>query len=147
MVFLTSNTPRCPCDNGSMRSLIVALLLISSAFPAAQEKPLPDFDTFAAQVKTHLATDEERQSGYMFLERRTEQKLDGSSRVTAETVKVFEVYPGLPGKASYRRLIEEDGRRVASDKLAKEDRDRQQEIDSYLKSQTSESRRQKAARE
>ena len=58
-----------------MRPLVIALML--AAAPFAQERPLPDFNTFAAQVKKHLATDEERQSGYMFEERRTEQKVDG----------------------------------------------------------------------
>src|SRR5262245_29233296 len=103
---------------GLMRALLLALLLLT-AVPLAQEEPLPDFDTFAAQVKKHLATDEERQSGYMFIERRTEQKLDASGRVTSETKKVFEVYPGLPGEERYRRQIEEDGRRTPADRLAK----------------------------
>jgi hypothetical protein len=128
-----------------MRPLVIALMLVAAAF--AQERPLPDFDTFAAQVRTHLATDEERQSGYMFEERRTEQKVDGDGRVTSETAKVFEVYPGLPGEPRYRRLIEEDGRRLVPDKLARQDRERQEEVESYAKAQASEPQRQKAARE
>jgi hypothetical protein len=126
-----------------MRSFLVAWLVASVCY--AQDRPLPDFATFSAQVKKHLATDEERQSGYMFLERRTEQKLDASGKTTSETTKVFEVYPGLPGQDRYRRLIEEDGRRVSPDKLAGEDRDRQHDVEAYVKSQSSESRRQKAA--
>jgi len=118
-----------------------------AAAPFAQERPLPDFDTFAAQVKTHLATDEERQSGYMFEERRTEQKVDGNGRVTSESAKVFEVYPGLPAEPRYRRLIEEDGRRLVPDKLARQDRERQEEVESYAKAQASEPQRQKATRE
>jgi hypothetical protein len=136
-----------------MRPLVLVLML--AALPAAQDKPfdsaqgrpLPDFTTFAAQVKKHLATDEERQSGYMFVERRVEQKVDGSGRPTSEVVKVFEVYPGLPGEPRYRRLIEENGRRIVPDKLAREDRERQQHVESYAKTQASESERQKAARE
>ena len=83
----------------------------------------------------------------MFLERRIEQKLDASGKTTSETTKMFEVYPGLPGQERYRRLIEENGRRVPSDKLADEDRNRQHDVDAYVKSQSSESRRQKAASE
>lgn len=128
-----------------MRPLLAALLL--TAVPAAQESPLPDFNTFSAEVKKHLATDEERQSGYMYVERRIEQKVDGSGRLTGESVKVFELYPGLPGEARYRRLIEENGRGVAADKLAREDRERQRHVDSYIKAQASESQRQKAVRE
>jgi len=128
-----------------MRLLCLVLLLLATA--GAQERPLPDYDTFAAQVRKHLATDEERQSGYMFLERRTEQKVDGSGRPTSESVKVFEVYPGLPGENRYRRLIEENGRLVVPDKLAQQDRERQQDVNSYVKAQGSESQRRKAARE
>jgi hypothetical protein len=128
-----------------MRFLVVALIL--AAAPLAQERPLPDFNTFAAQVKKHLATDEERQSSYTYTERRTEQNVDSSGRPTSESVKVYEVYPGLPGQERYRRLIEEDGRRIAPDKLAQRDRDRQQDVDSYVKAQSSELQRQKAARE
>ena len=128
-----------------MRLLIASLIAVATL--SAQERPLPDFDTFAAQVKKHLATDEERQSGYMFVERRTEQKVDGSGRVTSETVKVFEVYPGLPGEERYRRLIEENGQSIVPDKLARQDRERQQDVEQYAKAQASESQRQKAARE
>ncbi len=35
----------------------------------------------------------------MFIERRTEQKVDSSGRPTSESIKVFEIYPGLPAKA------------------------------------------------
>ena len=114
-----------------MRPIAFALLVLFLAAPAAQDRPLPDYETFAAQVKTHLATDEERQSGYVFLERRTEQKLDGSGRAKDESVKVFEVYPGLPGEDRYRRLIEEDGKPVPQGRLALHDRERQKQVESY----------------
>lgn len=128
-----------------MRPLVIALIL--TAAPFAQERPLPDFNTFAAQVKKHLATDEERQSSYTYIERRTEQKVDSSGRQTSESVKVYEVYPGLPGQERYRRLIEENGRSIDSETLARRDRERQQDVHSYVKAQSSESQRQKAARE
>src|SRR6266550_3320139 len=116
-----------------VRRIMLALLVPLLATPAAQERPFPDFETFAAQVKTHLATDEERQSGYMFIERRTEQKLNGSGRPKDESVKVFEVYPGLPGEDRYRRLIEEGGKPVPPDTLARRDRERQKDVESYAK--------------
>src|SRR5262249_29707546 len=116
----------------------VALLVLgSSADTPAQDRSLPDYESFAAQVKKHLATDEERQSGYMFTERRTEQKLDGAGRVRDESVKVFEVYPGLPGEDRYRRLVEEDGKPVPPQKLAERDRARQKEVESYAQKMSS----------
>jgi hypothetical protein len=126
---------------------LAALIILLLATPAAQERPLPDYDTFAAQVKKHLATDEERQSGYTFLERRIEQKLDGSGRTKEETVKVFEVYPGLPGEERYRRLIEENGKPVPPAKLAKQDRERQEDAEEYARTLSNVSRQQAAARE
>jgi hypothetical protein len=127
--------------------MALPLLVLFLATPAAQDRPLPDAETFAAQVREHLATDEERQSGYMFIERRTEQKLDGSGRPKDEAVKVFEVYPGLPGEDRYRRLIEEDGKPVPEGKLATLDRKRRKEVESYIKSVSTSAERQKEARQ
>jgi hypothetical protein len=131
-----------------MRSalLTVALSLTLLGIVATQERPLPDYETFAAQVKKHLATDEARQSGYTFIERRVEQRLDASGQTTEEAVKVFEVYPGLPGEDRYRRLIEEDGKPVPSDKLAQQDRERQRDVESYARKLSSEPEREKATR-
>jgi hypothetical protein len=117
--------------------LLLALALVATLVP--QDRALPDYETFAAQVKLRLATDEERQSGYMFLERRVEQKLDASGRLKDEAVKVFEVYPALPGEDRYRRLIEEDGKSLSDDKLAKQDRERRKDVDDYLRSLSSDS--------
>ena len=129
-----------------MRRLVILLMLFVVPL-AAQDRPLPDFNTFSAQVRKHLATDEERQSGYVYVERRTEQKVDSSGRPTSESVKVYEIYPGLPGQERYRRLIEENGRRLAPDQIARQDRERQKVVDEYVKAQASEPQRQKAARE
>ena len=128
-----------------MRAFVLALLLAGAAH--AQERPLPDFDTFAAEVKKHLATDEERQSGYVFNERRVEQKVNAAGRVTGESVKVYEVYPGLPGEDRYRRLIEEDGRSTPPDRLARQDTERQKKAEEYARKQAIAAERQKEARE
>jgi hypothetical protein len=128
-----------------MRALLVVLFIV--AIPAAQDRPLPDFDKFAAGVRAHIATDEERQSGYVFNERRVEQKIDAAGRVTDESVKVYEVYPGLPGEDRYRRLIEEDGRATPADRLAKLDSERRKQAEEYARKQSDASERQKGLRE
>jgi hypothetical protein len=113
-----------------MRSLfLVPVVLLGTV--SAQDRPLPDRDTLIAEVKSRLAPDESRQRGYMFLERRTEQKVDASGRTTEESVRVFEVYPGLPGQERYRRLIEENGQPVSADELARQDRERQDDVEAY----------------
>ena len=128
-----------------MRALVLAMLF--AAAPVAQEQPLPDFNTFATEVKKRLATDEERQSGYVFNERRAEQKVNAAGRVTSESVKVYEIYPGLPGEDRYRRLIEEDGRPTPPDKLARQDAERKKQAEEYARKQTIASERTKQARQ
>jgi hypothetical protein len=130
-----------------VRPLVLGLFALLLAPAAAQDRPLPDYDFFAAQVKTHLATDEERQGGYMFIERQTEQKLDGAGRLKDQTVKVFEVYPGLPGQDRYRRLIEEHGKPVPPDTLERHDRERQKEVESYSRRISTSAERQKELRQ
>jgi len=120
------------------------VLLVVAA--PAQERPLPEFNTFAAEVKKHLATDEERQSGYVFNERRLEQKVNAAGRVTDESVKVYEVYPGLPGEDRYRRLIEENGRPTPPERLARLDAERRKKAEEYARKQAVASERQKEAR-
>ena len=116
-----------------MRALVLVAILFAA--PTAQERPLPDFDAFATEVKKRLATDDERQSGYVFTERRVEQKLNADARITSESVKVYEVYPGLPGEDRYRRLIEEDGRAISGDRLAKQDAERRKTAEEYARKQ------------
>jgi hypothetical protein len=128
-----------------MRALILASLLVAAPLP--QERPLPDFNTFAAEVKKHLATDEERQSGYVFNERRLEQKVNAAGRVTEESTKIYEVYPGLPGEDRYRRLIEENGRPIPPDDLVRQDTRRRKTAEEYARKQAIASERQKEARE
>src|SRR2546428_7479434 len=90
-------------DNSRMRPMFLALLLLAT--PHAQDRPLPDYDTFAAQVKIHLATDEERQSGYMFTERRVDQNIDAAGGATSEEGALSEGYPGLPRAKPLGRLV------------------------------------------
>lgn len=122
----------------NMRRRVLALLLlmplVAGARPASQERPLPDFEAFVEQVKARLQTDSELQRGYTYTERQIERTLDGSGRVKKEAVKVFEIYPRLPGENEpYRRLIEEDGRPVDPEKLAKRDLERREKAEAYAR--------------
>jgi len=100
-------------------------LLITGATLAAQDRPLPDQESFLKETRKHLQTDSTLQSSYVYVETRREQKLDKQGRISEGSVKVFESYPGLPGEARWERLIAEDGRPVPADELAKQDRERQ----------------------
>ena len=130
-----------------MRALVLVLPVLLLAPLAAQDHPLPDLVGFADQVKAHLVSDEERQNDYMFIERRTAQKVDGAGRSRTESVDVFEVYPGLPGEGRYRRLIEEHGKPVPPETLARRDRDRRKAVESYARKVSMDAERQKEARQ
>ena len=136
-------------DHTSAISIVLCCSVLAAA-PVAQDRALPEFNAFIAQVKDRLQTDSDLQSGYSFTEREVEQTLDGSGRVKQQTVKVFEVYPALPGEEPYRRLIEEDSKPVPASELAKRDRERQKHVEEYarrLSTPQTETDRQKATRE
>lgn len=99
--------------------------LVASSSLVAQDRPLPNQQSFLAETRKHLETDSTLQSSYVYVETRREQKLDKHGRTREESVKVFESYPGLPGEARWERLISENGRPVPSEELAKQDRQRQ----------------------
>ena len=90
------------------RTVAVALLSVTAL--VAQERPLPNQESFLREVRTRLQTDSSLQSSYIYVETRREQKLDGRGRVEQESVKVYESYPGLPGEDRWERLISENGR-------------------------------------
>ncbi len=100
--------------------------LIAGSTLGAQNRPLPDQESFLIETRKHLRTDNTLQSGYVYLETRRELKLDKDGRTRKESVKVFESYPGLPGEGRWERLIAEDGRPVPPEELARQDRERQQ---------------------
>jgi len=114
---------------------LIAFVCIAAVAPAslAQDPPLPDPDRFLQQVRQHLETDDERQTGYMYVEKRREQKLDSAGRPTGESLRVFESYPGLPGEGRWRRLISEDGRPVPPADLEKADRERRERAEEYAR--------------
>src|SRR5688572_8938 len=99
--------------------------LVAGASLVAQDRPLPNQQSFLIETRKHLQTDSTLQSSYVYVETRREQKLDKHGRISEESVKVFESYPGLPGEARWERLIAENGRPVPSEELAKQDRERQ----------------------
>jgi len=99
--------------------------VIAGSILDAQNRPLPDQESFIRETRKHLQTDSVLQSSYVYVETRRELKLDKNGRTREESVKVFESYPGLPGESRWERLIAENGRPVPAQELAKQDRERQ----------------------
>ena len=121
--------------------------LIAGSILAAQDRPLPDQQSFLAETRKHLQTDSTLQSSYVYVETRREQKLDKHGRTSKESVKVFESYPGLPGEARWERLVAEDGRPVPAEELAKQDRERQKSADGMVQRLAEDASKERARQE
>jgi hypothetical protein len=122
----------------------IASALLSVTALVAQERPLPDQESFLRDVRTRLQTDSTLQSGYIYVETRREQKVDGRGQVEQESVKVYESYPGLPGEDRWERLISENGRPRAASDLEKELRNRQRKAEAMVREATDEPAKQQA---
>src|SRR6185295_12363910 len=116
-----------------MKVQLAALgFLIAGATLGAQNRPLPDRDSFLAETRKHLETDSALQRSYVYVETRRELKLDKGGGTRGESVKVVESYPGLPGEERWERLIAEDGRPVPPEELARQDRERQKKANEIV---------------
>jgi hypothetical protein len=103
--------------------LVAAVLLSISAGMAAQSPPLPDQETFFAETRKRLASNDLIQSRYSFRERTTELRLNPFGRTLGTgPVNVYEVYPHPDEELTYRRLVERDGEPVSAADLAEQDR-------------------------
>jgi len=105
--------------------LAVVVAAFSGAGRAVQERPLPDLESFLAQARTRLQTDNERQRSYTYVETQRTRKLDAAGKPRGESVKVVESYPPLPGEDErWERVLEENGRKKTEAELAKQDAER-----------------------
>lgn len=116
-----------------MRPVLVLVFVSLAASVSTQQRPLPDPVLFLAEVKKRLQTDEERQSGYAYVETRRRFSVDANGREELDEMKVFETYPGLPGERRWRRLIAENGKPVSPEALARQDRERREKAEAYLR--------------
>jgi hypothetical protein len=111
----------------------MVVLCLALSLPAAAQGPLPDQRQFLEEVRKRLDTNDQRQSGYMYVETRREQKLDKAGRSAGDSVRVLESYPGLPGESRWERVLSVDGRAVPQHELDKGDRERQKHVEEYAR--------------
>jgi len=123
------------------------VFLIAAATVAAQDRPLPDAQSFLAEARKRLQTDSALRSSYVYVETRREQKLDKSGRAAEESVKVFESYPGLPGEERWERLIAVNGRPAPAEELVEQDRDRQKKATAMVQRLAEDSSKERARQE
>jgi len=108
---------------------VVWVVCLCGTVVGAQDRPLPDQQSFLREARKHLQTDTSLQSSYMYVENRRERKLDKQDRVKEESTWVYENYPGLPGEGRWERLIVDNGKPVPAEDLEKQDRERRKKAE------------------
>lgn len=90
--------------------------------PVLQDRPappLPDQDTFLAEARSRLRSDNIAQGRFIRKERETSRERDSSGRIKKTTVRVIEVYPSASPDLTYRRVLSVNG--VTPADLARKD--------------------------
>jgi hypothetical protein len=133
---------------GSKRlAVVLGFVALSMSGEAAQDRPLPDQQTFLKEARKHLQRDSSVQSNYIYVETRRETKLGKDGKVEEESVKVVESYPGLPGQPRWERVISENGKPVSTAELADQDRDRAKKATAMAKRMETEPDKERARQE
>jgi hypothetical protein len=101
---------------------LTLVLLSSSFFLLAQEKPLPEFDVIYKTARENLARAQRSTHLYAFKERRTDLHTNVFGRLGTGGVRLSEVYPSPTARLTYRRVIERNGMPVSAAELAQQDR-------------------------
>ena len=104
--------------------VLFAALAIAGALSrvGGQDAPLPDRETFLAEARKRLASNELLQSRYSFKERVTDVRFNPFGAIGTGPIEVYEVYPVVAGQLTYRRLIERGGLPVPPGELLLADR-------------------------
>jgi hypothetical protein len=102
----------------------LAVLAIATGLApiAAQDAPLPDRESFLAEARKRLASNDLLQSRYTFRERVSEMRFNPFGAIGTGPISVYEVYPVVPGQLTYRRLVERDATPTPPSELLQADR-------------------------
>jgi hypothetical protein len=106
------------------KALVVFLLVLPvAANPAkaglhgaaglsAQERDLPDEESFFKAVRENMARANREQHRYAYKERRTELHTNPFGRLGTDGVALYEVTPGPEPGVTFRKLLQKDGKPV-----------------------------------
>src|SRR5262245_51273751 len=112
--------------------LLVTPELLLNAVPA-QDRPLPDPETFYRMVRQNLTRAERSQHLFTYKERRTDVHTNPFGRLGTGGTSVFHVYPSPARRLSYRRLMERDGKPIPQEELAEQDREYRLRVDEVMR--------------
>jgi hypothetical protein len=112
--------------------LLVTPELLLNAVPA-QDRPLPDPETFYRIVRQNLTRAERSQHLFTYKERRTDIHTNPFGKLGTGGTSVFHVYPSPARRLSYRRLMERDGKPIPERELAEQDREYRVRVDEVMR--------------
>lgn len=133
-----------------MAAIILFQLLLLLLSPWQEPKPLPDKESFLAEFRKTLHSDDKLLSQYTYTQKETEATLDGKGNVKKTEVNVYQTIQGAEDWQSYNRQIVKNGVPVSEEELAKRDREEKERVARETKKRAGESevkRKEKKAKE
>jgi len=113
---------------------LIGLCLLPVSLPA-QEKPLPDPESFIAEFRKTLHSDDKLLSQYTYTHKDTRYSLDSKGNIKKTETNVYQVFRSEEEWKTYRRQIVKDGVPVTAKELEKKDREEKERIEKETKRQ------------
>jgi hypothetical protein len=104
---------------------------------SAEDRPLPEPETFYRMVRENLARAERTAHLYTYKERRTDVHTNPFGKLGTGGTSMFHVYPSPSRRLTYRRLVERDGKPVPAEELAEQDREYRARVDQVMRERAS----------
>ncbi len=128
--------------------LLLCTWLLQQGAPAAEAaKPLPELSSFLQSIRKHLHSDRILMSRYTYSERTIFRQLDASGKVKKTEERLYEVYPSLEERSTYRKLISKDGKPLSAEEIEKRERAQNKRVDELQRKRARESADEKRRRE
>jgi hypothetical protein len=112
-------------------ALIVWTGTVAAGVSAQPSSPLPDQESFFAEVRKRLASNDLIQSRYSYRERSTQVRLNPFGAMGTGPELVYEVYPHPNDELTYKRLVERDGRSLAKEEIEAQDREYRERLQAW----------------
>jgi hypothetical protein len=122
---------QCRCIRRGLVGLALAAslpLFAQAPGPVTGSAAAADTAALLREVRKRIPLDVEFQSGYVCVQRETDDRLDSDGHQTSRSIREYELYPAAGGNPPLKRLIARDGVPLSPEELAGNDRRRQAEL-------------------
>jgi len=111
----------------SVDNMLLVVLLLLTLVVQDEPKPLPELQTFLADFRRSLHTDDLLLSNYTYTEKRTSIQLDSNRKPKKTEVNIYQVFPGTCERPGYRRQTVKSGVALSEKELQKQDQEHQKQ--------------------